>query len=222
MNCRVLSLGSSTLRAFSMLELMAGIAIFAILAGVLLPVFAGVKRNSQNVTSMSNLRQTGMALLLYADAWGGVESMPPYEAAVGAVAQAPTCDPKDFWRSDCSVASASPLLGSYGYARAIVDNIEAASTTFQGKPISWASYSQQEKSLLLIDPFYADERPCPFVSYPYDPQTDFEGLLKHCKAKGYSLNLPSKLLRLRLDGSAEVKRLSKNNWLGIHWANALL
>lgn len=96
MYCRVLSLGSSTLRAFSMLELMAGIAILAVLAGVLLPVFAGVKRNSQNVTSMSNLRQTGMALLLYADAWGGVESMPPYEAAVVAVAQAPTCDPKDF------------------------------------------------------------------------------------------------------------------------------
>jgi prepilin-type N-terminal cleavage/methylation domain-containing protein/prepilin-type processing-associated H-X9-DG protein len=47
------------LLAFTLIELLVVIAIIAILAAILLPVLAGVKRNSYKATCLSNLRQIG-------------------------------------------------------------------------------------------------------------------------------------------------------------------
>lgn len=53
-------------RAFTLIELLVAIAILAILAAILFPVFARAREKARQAVCGSNLRQIGMALVLYA------------------------------------------------------------------------------------------------------------------------------------------------------------
>lgn len=52
--------------AFTLIELLVVVAIIAIVAAIMLPVFAGVREKSRQTTCLSNLRQIGLAWLMYA------------------------------------------------------------------------------------------------------------------------------------------------------------
>lgn len=54
-------------RAFTLIELLVVVAIIAILAAILFPVFAEAKVNAKIITCVSNMRQIGFALRMYAD-----------------------------------------------------------------------------------------------------------------------------------------------------------
>ena len=51
---------------FTLIELLIVIAVIAVLAGLIFPVFAAVRSDSKKAVCLSNLRQIGLAIALYA------------------------------------------------------------------------------------------------------------------------------------------------------------
>lgn len=59
------------LPGMTLVELLIVLAIFAVLAGVLLPVFAQARHAGERAVCISNMRQAAMALRMYADEYDG-------------------------------------------------------------------------------------------------------------------------------------------------------
>ena len=79
MNALPVSLGDRRpTRAFTLIELLVVIAILAILAAILFPVFARAREKARQTACLSNLKQIGSAILMYAQDYE--ESLPLVES----------------------------------------------------------------------------------------------------------------------------------------------
>jgi len=58
-------------RGFTLIELLVVMAIIMILAGILMPVFSQAREAARKVDCLSNLRQLGIAAMMYAEDHGG-------------------------------------------------------------------------------------------------------------------------------------------------------
>ncbi|MGI5818854.1 MAG: DUF1559 domain-containing protein [Armatimonadota bacterium] len=68
-------------KGFTLIELLVVIAIIAILAAILFPVFARARDKARQASCTSNLKQIGVALMMYAQDYD--ERFPPYEVNHG-------------------------------------------------------------------------------------------------------------------------------------------
>lgn len=58
-------------KGFTLIELLVVIAIIAILAAILFPVFATARARARQASCLSNVKQLGLAYLMYMDDWDG-------------------------------------------------------------------------------------------------------------------------------------------------------
>ncbi|MGC4045794.1 MAG: prepilin-type N-terminal cleavage/methylation domain-containing protein [Armatimonas sp.] len=119
---------------FTLVELLTVIAIIAVLAAILFPVFAQARRNAQKTSCLSNLKQIGTGILLYAHDYddlllwggdpddlnsGGWSGSPDQEKILSMKPQHILLDPytknKEVFHcpSDIGFQNTGPSLGSY-------------------------------------------------------------------------------------------------------------
>lgn len=86
-------------RAFTLIELLVVIAIIAILAAILFPVFAQARERARMAVCLSNLKQVGLAGMMYIDDYD--ETYPPsqYSGLVGGVSNGGTAMKYASWKN---------------------------------------------------------------------------------------------------------------------------
>ena len=107
-------------RGFTLTEILVVIAIIAVVSSLTFAALASAKRASLMSASMSNMRQSYVALSLYMpDGGTWQKDMPAKEKAQELLGDRITYDPADYWRK--SAGEKSPyeaMIGSYAYANA--------------------------------------------------------------------------------------------------------
>jgi len=113
-------------RGFTLIELLVVIAVIAVLMGILMPALQKAKSQAKRTICMSRIKQTGMAMHMYAEAWDG--SMLPYTDTGG---NKPAANPPMPWfgvvcysRGNTTDGKFNPLHLAILYEQKMIENPE--------------------------------------------------------------------------------------------------
>jgi len=177
-----------TKRAFTLIEMLVVTAVIAVIAGLLVPVLASAKKAGKRATTISNLRQCGMALHIYQSDNDSTTLLPNYDTAKGLLAGAPTCDLNDSWRASCKEDFGKPLIGSYAYIR----GTQGFESEDGFRNLAGAV------SPMMISIFYASPQLPRFAG---DAPS-----MSLCATNSESCYMPTDLIMLRPDGSVYLRK----------------
>jgi prepilin-type N-terminal cleavage/methylation domain-containing protein/prepilin-type processing-associated H-X9-DG protein len=165
-------------RGFTLIELLVVIAIIAILAAILFPVFARAREKARQTSCLSNLKQMGLGMLMYAqdydetlsrDGNGNqptevIPGQPYFNAHIPGTNPPGTCDYYyRTWASNiypyvknvqifmCPSSDYNCYRVAYGVPRSCVNSSGAMTTLFYGRSIKMADLRQPSESCMITE-----------------------------------------------------------------------
>lgn len=210
----------SSRSGFTLIEILVALAIIIALSAITYPIVGKAMRKADETRIQTHMKQAAVALLLYAEDYGGYNAMPKYDVAKDLVAQIPLCSKPDNWAPSCKYRNEEPMFGSVGYFRPVIDKHHENDS----ETPSWEELTLESSQAILSNPFYGSTVPCKF-SYGLwnsNQQEVIEAGLE-CAKQGKSFHLPDKLVQIRLDTSLRIKKYPTNvktPFLGADWSNA--
>lgn len=193
-------------------------AVLSILAALIAPALRAGMSQSAKVTVASNMRQVGMALILYAQDHGDSPvALPPMEEAMLLARSLPTCDQQDSWRLGCLSDAEPPMLGSFAYLPGAAELIGQ-----RIGEVSWRRHVAVIADPVLIgSPFHGTSKPCKFWLYIDKDDTErFSRYGLDCALQGMSANLPDRMPVFQWSGTYRVAKMS-GNWYSATWLSLL-
>jgi len=140
---------------FTLIELLLVIAIIAILAGLMLPALGAAKSKARQINCLSNVKQLGLALMLYADDHDGKMPLTAHR----------TLRPEDVWLN-----TLSPYAGGVDAIR-ICTADPRKDRLIQNRGTSYIM--NEFMTVPLIDPFGRVLEPLPTLDQLADPSATF-------------------------------------------------
>lgn len=161
---RLKNLTGKSILAFTLIELLIVIAIIAILAAILFPVFARARENARRSSCMSNLKQIGLGFLQYVQDY---DERLPGSGQNGAPPGAGAWMPGSSTSTDAYCTTTEPCLttqsGIFPYIKSAQIFICPSDTTNAAKGLSYsmnqvcdgfksiAAATQTSQTILLLD-----------------------------------------------------------------------
>jgi prepilin-type N-terminal cleavage/methylation domain-containing protein len=144
--------------AFTLIELLVVVAIIAVLAAILLPVFAQAKLAGQATACASNIRQLGVAFSLYEQEYDDTYPLAAYAEGAGFKLWHDMIDPmvknKDVWLCPCSQVSRFDTSGArtshFGYNVRYLTNLRLDFSNADGHQAVPASRVQSPAETVLL------------------------------------------------------------------------
>lgn len=127
-------------RAFTLVELLVALAVVAVLAAILLPVFAQAREKARQTADLSNMKQMGLAVQMYVSDYDErlffYASTTPGQSRTGPTAAIPAAlkDPERWWNVIMPYVKSSALFACPS------DNAPTPSNDAFGKPTIPRSY----------------------------------------------------------------------------------
>lgn len=167
LQCKIKDVRSAR-RGFTLIELLVVIAIIAVLSAILFPVFARARENARRASCMSNLKQMGLAVMMYLQDYDEtypsiIDSSPGIAAAdyPGGQWGSGTSANWLYWQQiiypysksvqiaycPSGVAYAKPTLGQYGAN----ENIFVDDNPPNTKPLKMAAMAAPASTYMIMD-----------------------------------------------------------------------
>ncbi len=177
---------------FTLVELLIVIAIIAVLAAILFPVFASARKDARMATSVSNHHQRHSIATLHGRLWWSFTGSSAFRCGIESPSQRTDLRLKDYWRKSFRQVFGNSLIGSYGYITPVTNYPYEL-------PLSFITAINHGNSCNLGSVFYSDYRSSPH-------RGDWETPIGPCyhDPSPVSWQMPDKVLRLFYIGTVKL------------------